>query len=167
MVEMIVVLVLVGILGAVGVSRFFERSEYTSLSFADQAAAALRFAQKEAIAQNRPVFVRFDGESIRLCFASGPACAADKRVPAPFSVITDPTYCTSPTWYCVLRPSSVSYTISWGAISAAAPRFLSFDALGQPFNDATPAQAASLTLSVIGKGTTAQVQVAADTGYVY
>jgi hypothetical protein len=61
----------------------------------------------------------------------------------------------------------VSYTISWGAISVAAPRFLSFDALGQPFNDATPAQAASLTLSVIGKGTTAQVQVAADTGYVY
>jgi MSHA pilin protein MshC len=167
MVELIVVIVLIGILSAVGASRFFERSEFESQSFADQAAGALRFAQKIAIAQNRTVFVRFDGESIKLCFVAGSSCAAGQQVQAPFSVATDSTYCTASGWYCLRRPSSVAYTISWGAISSLAPRYLSFDALGQPFNDAAQPQAAGLTLSVVGKATTTQVRVAVDTGYVY
>jgi MSHA pilin protein MshC len=163
MIELIVVIIFIGILSAVGIGKFFDRGEFAAQSFADQAAGAMRFAQKVAIAQNRPVYVRFDADSISLCFQT--ACATSDQVIAPFTPTTDASHCTSSKWYCVLRPSVVSYTISWGALSSTSARYLQFDALGRPFDETVAGVGMILTVS--GKSSSAQVRVIAETGYVY
>lgn len=164
MVEMIVVIILIGILGAIGAARFFDRATFDAAGFADQAAAALRYAQKQAIAQNRPVTVRFDSGSVSLCFDSSSPCG--QQVPAPFSLPTGTTYCAAPGWYCVLRPVSVSYTVSLGDISTT-PHFLSFDALGRPRGDDADLSSV-MTLTVVGGGApNRQLNVEPETGYVH
>jgi MSHA pilin protein MshC len=163
MVELIVVMILIGILGAVGAARFYNRGTFDASAFANQTAAALRFAQKVAIAQNRSVSARFDGTSVSLCFDTG--CTA--KVTAPFSVKTDSTYCTSATWYCVRSPTNVSYTTSLGSVSGNAPGYITFDALGRPYSGGA-ALATVTTLTVNGgPGNTKIVSVEPETGYVH
>lgn len=173
MVELIVVIVLAGILGALAVSRFFDRSQFDAISFADQAASAIRFAQKEAIAQNRdpatqtPLYVRFDGASISLCYGTTWPCPANAQVPAPFAVNTDGVYCTSTRWYCISLPSTIGYIVSLGAVSAAAPRYFYFDALGRPYDSSGAALASVTTVTVSGGAQTATVSIEPETGYVH
>jgi MSHA pilin protein MshC len=167
MVELIIVMILVGVLGAIAANRFFDRSDFDSASFADQSAAALRFAQKAAIAQNRPVYVRFNGESISLCFDTSAPCNAVQQVRAPFTVDTDSTSCTSATWYCIRRPATMTYTVSLGAVSLSASRYAYFDRLGRPFIDIAGTPTTGMTLNIAGNGAVAQVNVAPETGYVY
>jgi MSHA pilin protein MshC len=167
MVELIVVIILTGILGAVGASRFFDRAVFDTSSFASQAAAAMRFAQKEAIAQNRPVTVRFDGTSISLCFDTSSPCVAGKQVASPFAASTDSTYCSSARWYCIRRPDTVTYSLSLGSVSASAPAFVSFDALGRPSSGGT-ALGTVTTLTVNGgAGNSSVVSLEPETGYVH
>lgn len=165
MVELIVVMILVGILGAIGAARFFDRTGFDTAGFADQVGAMLRFGQKVAIAQRRPVIARFDGESIRLCYDS--ACASPVR--APFAVTTDATYCKSGTAYCILHPQEVGYTVSLGTAAPATSLVFAFDGLGRPVDAASAAPlAAAVTVSVnptTGSSTT--VSIEPETGYVH
>jgi MSHA pilin protein MshC len=167
MVELVIVIILVGILGAIAVNRFFDRSGFDAASFADQAGAALRFAQKEAIAQQRPVFVHFNGQSVSLCFDAAYPCSTGKQVQAPFSVTTDSVNCTTPGWYCVRKPAALAYTVSLGAVSVLAAHYTSFDALGRPFSDVPGTPTTGLTLNISGNGASAQVNVVPETGYVF
>jgi MSHA pilin protein MshC len=48
-VELVVVMVLIGILAATGMPRFFEASRFEEMGFADASAAAARFAQTLAV----------------------------------------------------------------------------------------------------------------------
>jgi MSHA pilin protein MshC len=167
MVELIVVMVLIGVLGAIAISRFFDRSAFDAASFGEQAAASLRFAQKEAIAQNRPVYARLDGTSISLCYDTGFPCAPAQRVVAPFTVTTDSTYCTAADWYCVRGPANVSFKVARGGINLALPGTIAFDALGRPL-DAALAQLGTATTVTIGAGTeNSTVTVEPETGYVH
>lgn len=59
MTELVTVIVIVGIMGAAIVPRFFERQSFDTRGFYDQTIATLRFAQKSAIAQRRLVCVTF------------------------------------------------------------------------------------------------------------
>lgn len=59
MVELIVVMILIGILGAYVAARLDIRG-MEGRNFVDKAAGAIRFAQKLAIAQHRPVYVCLD-----------------------------------------------------------------------------------------------------------
>lgn len=168
MVELIVVILLAAILGAMGVSRFADRSQFDAPSFADQAAAAIRFAQKEAIAQNRDVsqavYVRFDGKSVSLCYGNASPCPLP--VLAPFSVSTDSKYCTSSKAYCIRAPGSLGYSISLGPVSDTTPITLYFDAVGRPYS-AGAALASVTTLTVSSGSTTATVNIEPETGYVH
>jgi MSHA pilin protein MshC len=58
MVELITVMIIVGVLAAVALPKFFERGTYDSRAAADQVKSALRFGQKVAIAQRRNVVVQ-------------------------------------------------------------------------------------------------------------
>lgn len=164
MVELIVVLILVGILGAVAVSRFFDRQTFDAAGFADQSRAMLRYAQKVAIAQNRRVFVQLDGQSIRLCFTNSFPCAANLQVRTP-SVRNQTTNasCPSDTWACVRQPDGITYTVS-PETGGGAPFVLSFDALGRPFAGAATNVSTGLTLTVSGQP---PINVARETGYVF
>lgn len=55
LVELIVTMIIIGILAAVAVPRFFDNSVFQNRGAADQVKAALRYGQKVAIAQHRNV----------------------------------------------------------------------------------------------------------------
>lgn len=171
MVELIVVVILVGILGAVGVARFVDRAGFDADAFTEQTRAMLRFAQKMAVAQNRPVYVRLDGNSIALCFSAAAPCPAASQVLAPSGANSGSAataqYCQSSTWYCEGRPSLLTYSLSPGSSFAGAAAYLYFDALGRPCDATGSASFPGLTVTIAAGGLTRAVSVAPETGYVY
>jgi MSHA pilin protein MshC len=157
MVELIVVMVLIAILGAVGAARFFDRKSYDAVAFADRAKAALHFAQKEAIAQHRPVHAYFDGSAIRLCFSTGATCATANRVQAPFSVPTN-SVCTSSNWYCIARPSAVTVSLTGELV---------FDESGRPTDASGNAIPFAITVTVASGSMSVPITIEPETGYVH
>ena len=71
-VELIAVIIIIGIIGAVAASKFFERSAYDSRGFHDQVISTLRFAQKSAIAKRRYVCMAFTPNSLTLTYDPTP-----------------------------------------------------------------------------------------------
>jgi len=163
MVELIVVLILTGILAAIGVGRYFDRAGFDVPTYAEQVRAMLRFAQKAAVARNRDVYVRFEDNRAYLCHAApGGGCAANQQVSIPggFSAGDDATrgQCGSGNWYCLGKPANLSWSTS------PALDWLRFDALGRPF---LPGEAAGgLSLTITSGKESATVQVLEETGYV-
>ena len=158
LVELIVVIVIAGIMAAAVASRFFDRASYDVSGYTEQVRSLLRYGQKLAVAQNRPVYVRLNGSNAALCFAA--ACAAADRVPSQGGAAS----CATTGWACVDNPSGVTYT-------STASSFY-FDALGKPFAASDPTTAvvstfATLTLSVSGSGIGKTVLVETETGYVH
>lgn len=163
MVELIVVMILIGILGAVGAGRFFDRAAFDVPAYAEQVRAMLRYAQKAAIARNTPVYVRFEENRISLCHAiPSSGCGADRQVAVPggFSGGDDATrsQCGSGNWYCLGKPAGISWTTS------PSPDWLMFDALGRPVLPGNVP--GGLALSISGGRDTANVFVTEETGYV-
>jgi MSHA pilin protein MshC len=162
-VELIVVLVLVGILGAIGAGRFFDRDGFDTATYAEQVRAMLRYAQKLAIARNTPVYVRFEENRISLCHGEPQgACAAGSQVsnPGGFSAADDATrsHCGTGDWYCIGKPANISWTAS------PSPDWLKFDALGRPV---LPGEVpGGLSLSISGGRDSAGITVTEETGYV-
>lgn len=158
MVELIVVMVLIGIISTIAVSRFFERTSFDAVSWADQARSMLRHGRKIAIAQNRPVFVLLQPDRVALCFAADPACPAAQQVAAPGGVNNDSAataaVCPDPAWMCAGRPDGVTMTVP-GA-------WISFDALGRAAAPATTAQ----RITISGDDVTRTISVELETGYV-
>jgi MSHA pilin protein MshC len=168
LVELVVVLIIVGILGAIGAARYFDRRGFDSAAFAEQTRAALRFGQKLAIAQHRAVYAQMNGSTIALCFASTVPCPAASRVPAPGSN-GGAAACAPSGWYCEAPPPTITYAVSPSATST-----LCFNALGQPGLPVSGSTTAcntgaflSLTVNISGDGNTTPVNIAMDTGYVY
>ena len=95
LVELVTTIVVLGIIAVVAMPRFAARNTFDSRGFFDQATATVRYAQKLAIAQRKPIFVCVNLPStgdISVSYASG--CAAQisdlsgvvLRVPAPSGV---------------------------------------------------------------------------------
>ena len=171
MVELIVVIILIGVLSAIGVSRFFDRSSYDVTAFAEQGRAMLRYAQKLAVAQNRPVYVQVVGnvEGVALCFSANAPCPPADQVPAPSGAnsgsATTRRLCLAGTsyaarWYCEGWPANSTFSLKSGT-----PTLFFFNGLGQPgatgggvFN--------GLTVAIEGGGVSNQISVSQETGYV-
>lgn len=164
LVELITVMVIVGILGAAAAVRYFDRAVYDAASFNDQARALIRYGQKVAVAQNRPVFVRLDGASVALCFTDTSACPAEQRVPAASGSNsgekTTLARCEqSGTWACEGAPNGVTYTTS------PATGMFFFDALGRP--GAGGGGLSKMTMAVKAGAGSATLVVESETGYVH
>lgn len=156
MVELITVLIIVGIISAVALPKFFERGTYDSREFYDQVKATLRYAQKAAIAQHRFVCVAFPANnSVTLTFGSDSSCVS--------GALASPTGTPYP-----LTSSQVTF--------APFPiTSFSFDCLGRPRsagNAAATCDAGNMvgvlaaSQSVTVSGSTA-ITVEAETGYVH
>ena len=165
MVELILVIVLVGIISAAAMSRFFDRTVFDADTATEQLRSILRYGQKIAIAQNRSVFVQLAPNRVALCFANQDPCAEANRVRAPsgensWSDATR-TACGVRDWMCEGRPANIT--------ANANLTVMGFDALGQPFNVPVPAnnQFGGLSVTIAGGGTSRTVNVAAETGYVF
>jgi MSHA pilin protein MshC len=163
LVELVLVLVITGILGAMAASRFFDRPVFDVAGYSQEVTSLVRYAQKQAIAQNRNVFVRLDGTSVALCYDT--ACSG-KVVPAGRSnsgSATTLARCGNlATWACEGVPNGI-------AISTA-PMFF-FDPAGRPFyaTDGTAAITSTFTapLAIVVSGGTASQQtlVEPETGF--
>lgn len=172
MVELVVVIVLIGILGAIGATRFFNRTGFDAAAFADQSAAMLRYAQKLAIAQNRRVYVQASTAGLRLCYSANPCADAD-RVPAPSGANSGSTatraFCTGGgaflgAWNCEGVPAGATLALNPGAAGA-----FYFNGLGRPYlaADTGDSSFAGLTLTIKGDDVTRTVSIAPETGYVF
>lgn len=77
MIELVVIIVLIGIVSAMAIPRFFDRSTFDSRGLYDQVVSTLRYAQKAAVAQRRLVCVTFPtNNSVQLNVASVSGAAA-------------------------------------------------------------------------------------------
>lgn len=76
MVELVMTIVILGIISAVAIPKFFDNSVFQSRGFTDQAKATLRYAQKAAIAQHRFVCVAVVGNAITLTQGVSNACGS-------------------------------------------------------------------------------------------
>jgi MSHA pilin protein MshC len=125
LVELIVTLVVMGILAAMAIP-YFSKSDPDATWFHEQVKAAVRYAQRQAVAQRRPVFVVIATNSVQLCYDA---------------------LCTSRVQDFA---SGANYTLNApsGTVLSPAPKTISFNGLGQP----TPI--AGDAFSVGGKGVT-------------
>jgi len=135
------VMLIIGILAVAAVSRFFDRQTFESRGFYDETLAALRYAQKTAIAQRRNVCIAFSTSTATLTIASasGSAAACDTNLTGP----------TGTTPFVVTARSGVAF--------AALPANFQFSALGQ----------ASLAQTMQVVGATGNIVVEQETGYVH
>jgi len=145
LVELVMTLVVIGVLAAVAAPRFFGNNVFQSRGFADQVQAALRYAQKTAIAQRRNVCVAFPTAGTLAASAasvSGAGSACDTSLLSPSG--------QSGVW--VDAPSGIQFSTK--------PNDFKFDALGVPWIGASGVG----TSGIIG---TTIITVEAETGYVH
>ena len=57
-VELVVVIIVLGIISAVAVPRFFDLNDYKEIAFKDELVSALRFAHKRAVASGEKVEIK-------------------------------------------------------------------------------------------------------------
>jgi MSHA pilin protein MshC len=179
MVELIIVMILIGILAAIGAARFFNPTGFDTAGYAEQVRAMARYAQKLAVAQHTNVFVVGSQDGIALCYTNSMPCPAGQVVPAPGGANSGSgatrSFCVSggayaANWYCEGRPAGVTLTPASGSIS---PFY--FSALGKPFLPADLPQGgapsinssfATTTFTFSGDGVTIPVTIYQETGYV-
>lgn len=164
LVELVTVIVVMGVLAAMVAPRFMERIGFDAVSLTHQTAAMIRYGQKVAIAQNRTVFVRLNGNSIALCYTAdcgtivAPASGENSG-----SSVTLSRCGNSKVWACEGVPTGLT-------MSSASTFF--FDATGKPFAGTdNPLGLTStfqtLSIAISGDGLPHSVVVVAETGYVY
>lgn len=165
LVELIIVMVVIGVLGAVVAPVMLGSRGVDAATYSNQVASIIRYGQKIAIAQGRNVYVRLDGTKVALCFDSTAACG--QRV-APAGGVNSGKSATlancanSNTWACEGVPSGMTVT--------AHPLFY-FDPTGKPFlsTDVPPTLISTFTqqtITVSGDGLSRNTIIGAETGYV-
>jgi MSHA pilin protein MshC len=141
--ELIIVIVLMGTISAIAVSRMVTSKGFASRGFYDEAQGVVRFAQKTAIAWRRPIYVCVAADKVSAI--SNSDCNAPVVVPNPVnpanSLQTQPA------------PSGVTLT-PVGSFS--------FDGIGRP----TPTYTITVN-STNADDPVRKIIVAAETGYVY
>lgn len=138
LIELVVVLILTGILAALALPRLTD-TESQATWFHEQVKASVRYAQRQAVAQRRCVFVSLQGAApqVRLFYGDN-TCTA---------TATPLTEITTGANYSLTAPSGVTLT-------PPTPAQFSFNSLGQPTG--------AVSFST-GGGT---LVVNAETGYV-
>jgi MSHA pilin protein MshC len=151
LIELIVVLVLLGVIGAIAVPRLMNRLPEEERGVVDQLRIMLRYARKAAIAQNRQtcVLVQPAQERVLAVYATaGAAClpANPMNNPSEGGAYVDP-----------IPPIG---------ITAVGATTLRFNALGQPVDAASgnTVLTANQTLTI---GSQAPLTVVYETGFIY
>ena len=174
MVELVVVIVVMGILGAIGASRFFDGDTFAGRAYSDQAKSLIRYAQKLAIAQNRQVFVVATPASFAVCFtfncnnaaalAFAPGGSNSGSTATRAACTLNNTYVAN--WMCEGTPANVA------VVGTPANGIFSFDRMGRPLNydvalGLSSSFGAPLTLTFTSGASLYRLTVQAETGYVF
>ena len=146
LVELVIVIVLMGVLGAVAASRMLTPQGFASRGFYDEAQAVVRFAQKTAIAWRRTILVCVSATEVSAISSNDCSASTPTYVPHPVNP-ANPLKTQA-------APSGVTLTSSGGNFS--------FDGLGRPSATTT------ITLNSTNTDDPARlIIVATETGYVY
>ncbi len=137
LVELVVTILLLGIIAAVAMPRFFQAQTFDSRGFYDKATATVRYAQKTAVAWRRAVYVCVTATQVAAGTASG--CATPLTNPVNGAPLQE----TAPAGVTL---NAVEFT---------------FDGLGRPSAGVT----ITFTSTIAGDPAR-QIVVAAETGYV-
>ena len=174
LIELITVIVLIGVLSAIGVSRFFDNTVFQSRAYADQIKSTIRYAQKLAIAQNRVVFVRSQPGGFAVCYNN--ACSAFASLAsAPGSSNSGSTatlaFCRLgldyiSTWMCEGTPNGVVVTSNTVRNEFGNAGSFSFDAMGRPFNQ-NGSPLTQMRLTFASGANSFAIVIEPETGYVY
>ena len=148
LVELVIVLVVAGVLAAVGTSRFFGVRDFQARGFYDETRAAVRYAQKRAVASGCDVEVNVGPGGFALRERSGCASGAFTRA--------------------VRKPGS------GGAFAASPPPRVPvgrmdfyYDPLGRPRDVASGAVLTASPSVTIGGHTPRTLTVEHETGFVH
>ncbi|MYM39913.1 pilus assembly FimT family protein [Duganella qianjiadongensis] len=162
LVELILVIVVVGIMAGVAAPRFFDRKGFDAASYAAQLKTLLRYAQKTAIAQGRPVYVKVTSGGVTLAFDV--LYVLGVTAPGGQNSATAATlaFCSGSTRACEAVPAGLTLS---GGIN------FYFDATGKPFmtTDVSPTLTSTfstLNMTLSGDGSTRTITVNGETGYV-
>lgn len=142
LIELVVVILLTAILAAVAIPRLTD-AESKATWFHEQVKGGLRYAQRQAVAQRRCVFVQVAATDVKLFYGDS-GCAITATPLIFLSTAAEGTAPGDP--FALTAPSGVTLS---------PVTTFSFNGLGQP--------SAGVSLSVAGMSIT----VAAETGYVY
>lgn len=143
LVELVMVIVLTGILAVVALPKFADNKMFESRGFYDETLAALRYAQKSALAHRRTVCVAFTSTTVSLSVAqTADATTCD-------ATLAGPT--TGSAQYVVTARSGVSFT--------AVPSSFYFTARGR-----TSIAGASQVMQI--NNVSQSITVDRETGYV-
>jgi MSHA pilin protein MshC len=143
-VELVAVMVIVGIVAAISAPRFVGIDAFDARGSYGTLTAALRYAQKTAIAQRRTVYANINTSTRTLCLGYTSNCS---------SAVIDPAIQAA---YAKTLSSNVTITASASSIG--------FDGLGRP----VPNTAVTYTIqnAVVPSESTRTITVEQDTGYV-
>lgn len=83
LVELVVILIIIGVLALAALPRISDQEDFYARGFYDETLAALRYAQKTAVAQRRKVCASFTATSVTLQVASNFGGACDKDLTGP------------------------------------------------------------------------------------
>lgn len=145
LIELIVVMIIIGILAVTALPRFVDNQSFNTRGFYDETLAALRYAQKAAIAQRRNVCVTLTSTTVTLTIANAAGNAAPCNTP-----LSSPTGVAP---FLVSARPGINFS---GALSN-----FSFNALGKPNPDT------QVSLSIVGDGSSRTITVERETGYVH
>lgn len=148
-VELMLVILIVGILGTVGVSRFFGKQAFDELAFFDESLAAARYAHKLALATRCDVLVDFDGSGFSIEQWS----------------VCSPASHSGPTT-AVRHPSSKSggfVSTAPAGITVSAATFY-YDGFGRPRNVTSGALITSVTTISVGSRA---MEIEPETGFTH
>lgn len=139
--ELIAVMVITGVLATVAVPRMFDLNQFSARGTRDFVGAALRYAQKSAIAMRRNVCVNIGATQLTLTYATAAgaaqACSANE-LPNPGN---GRAY------------SDASNALPAGATVSPVPTTLIFDAQGRPLSAPATPRTTALTITVTGHAT--------------
>jgi MSHA pilin protein MshC len=146
MVELVIVIVIMGILAGVAAPRFFERNAFDERGYYEDTLAALRFAQKLAVATGCQI--QFTTTASDYTVKKGTACVRGTFTGAAFTSN-------------VFNPGNPGNTYT-----KTAPAGLTLSATTLKFNGLGQASG-SPTITLTGTTGTRSITVVAETGFVY
>ena len=143
LVELIAIMIVIGILAIAVLPRFGAIGGITARGYADQLEAYLRYAQKSAIAQRRPVRVEISGGAAPvLCIAAAPGASCPAACDGSNALATP-----------------LSFRSADGVASTAG--VVCFDSLGRP------GAGQSFAVSESGGALARTIVIEAESGYVH
>ncbi len=145
LIELVVTIALLGIVAAVAIPRLQGGSGFDERAFHDSVVAALRYAQKSAIASRRTVCANFSASPVQVSFR--------------ISTLIGATDCSTGSALAGPTTTTLVVTPTGNAGFAALPANIVFDAAGRP--------ASGATINIAGLPASLAITVEAETGYVH